>query len=206
METVTEKKNQTIKEKKNIFQGIECENSLYIFSKQSRIRIFFCQLVQRTGLEHFILVLIILSSLKLIYDTYLFGESDDDLRVYVSAQFDLVFTIIFTAECVCKCVAFGFVQDNNSYLRETWSQMDFFIVVTSLIDAMFVGVNIQIIKILRLLRILRPLRFISHNSSMKTVVVALLSSMGAIFNVGIVVICVFLMFAILGVNLFAGKL
>ena len=41
---------------------------------------------------------------------------------------------------------------------------------------------------------------------MKTVVVALLSSMGAILNVGIVVIVVFLMFAILGVNLFAGKL
>lgn len=84
--------------------------------------------------------------------------------------------------------------------------MDFFIVVTSLIDATFSGVNIPIIKILRLLRILRPLRFISHNSSMKTVVIALLSSMGAIFNVGIVVVCVFLMFAILGVNLFAGKL
>jgi hypothetical protein len=41
---------------------------------------------------------------------------------------------------------------------------------------------------------------------MKTVVVALLSSMSGIFNVGIVVIAVFLMFSILGVNLYAGKL
>ena len=41
---------------------------------------------------------------------------------------------------------------------------------------------------------------------MKTIVVALVSSMGAILNVGVVVLCVFLMFAILGVNLFAGKL
>lgn len=40
---------------------------------------------------------------------------------------------------------------------------------------------------------------------MKTVVVALFSSMGAILNVGVVIIVVFLMFAILGVNLFAGK-
>lgn len=84
--------------------------------------------------------------------------------------------------------------------------MDFFIVVTSLIDASATNVNIPIIKILRLLRILRPLRFISHNSDMKTVVVALLSSMGGIFNVGIVVVAVFLMFSILGTNLFAGKL
>lgn len=105
-----------------------------------------------------------------------------------------------------KCISYGFIQDNGSYLRETWSQMDFFIVVTSLIDASFQNVNIPIIKILRLLRILRPLRFISHNSNMKTVVVALLSSMGGIFNVGIVVVAVFLMFSILGTNLFAGKL
>ena len=40
---------------------------------------------------------------------------------------------------------------------------------------------------------------------MKTVVVALLQSMGAIFNVGIVVALVYMMFAILGVNLFGGK-
>lgn len=105
-----------------------------------------------------------------------------------------------------KIIAFGFVMDNNSYLRESWNQIDFFIVVTSLFDATFSNVNVPVIKILRLLRILRPLRFISHNSDMKTIVIALLSSMGAIFNVGIVVIAVFLMFAILGVNLFAGKL
>lgn len=84
--------------------------------------------------------------------------------------------------------------------------MDFFIVITSLIDISLTNVNLPIIKVLRLLRILRPLRFISHNSSMKTVVVALLQSMGAIMNVGIVVCLVYLMFAILAVNLFGGKL
>jgi hypothetical protein len=52
--------------------------------------------------------------------------------------------------------------------------MDFFIVVTSIIDAAFSGIDLPIIKILRLLRTLRPLRFISHNSGMKTIVVALI--------------------------------
>lgn len=41
---------------------------------------------------------------------------------------------------------------------------------------------------------------------MKTLIEALLASLGSIFNVGIVIIVVFLMFAILGVNIFAGKL
>jgi hypothetical protein len=33
-----------------------------------------------------------------------------------------------------KIVAFGFVMEDNSYLTEGWSQLDFVIVVTGLID------------------------------------------------------------------------
>jgi hypothetical protein len=79
--------------------------------------------------------------------------------------------------------------------------MDFFIVVTSLIDMSITSVDLPVIKILRLLRILRPLRFISHNINMKIVVVALLESVGAILNVLIVVFLIMLMFAILGMSL-----
>ena len=83
--------------------------------------------------------------------------------------------------------------------------LDFFIVATSLIDLALVGVDLPFIKVLRLLRTLRPLRFISHNVAMKMVIAALFDSVGSIFNVVIVVIIVWLMFAILGVNLLAGK-
>ena len=63
-----------------------------------------------------------------------------------------------------------------------------------------------VIKILRLFRTLRPLRFISHNSGMKTIVSALIQSVGGILNVAVVVFVVWMMFAILAVNLFGGKL
>jgi len=169
-----------------------------------RIKIY--EIVTNSKFETFILMMIVFSSIKLIYDTYTQGLDDNNPMVDISSKFDFFFTAVFAGELLLKCIAFGFAMDHNSYLRESWNQLDCFIVITSLIDAIFSNVNLPIIKILRLLRILRPLRFISHNSSMKTVVVALLSSMGAIFNVGIVVIAVFLMFAILGVNLFAGKL
>jgi len=41
---------------------------------------------------------------------------------------------------------------------------------------------------------------------MKTLIEALMASIPSIMNVGVVIVVVFLMFAILGVNLFAGKL
>ena len=118
----------------------------------------------------------------------------------------MIFQIFFTLEMLIKIVAFGFVMEENAYLTESWSQLDFLIVITGLIDTMLEGVDIAFLKVLRLLRILRPLRFLSHSSSMKTLIEALLASIPSIANVGVVIVVVFLMFAILGVNLFAGKL
>lgn len=84
--------------------------------------------------------------------------------------------------------------------------MDFFIVVSSLIDISVESINLSVVKILRLLRTLRPLRFISHNRSMKLIVTALLESVGGIVNVVLVLILIWLMFAILAINLMKGKL
>jgi len=84
--------------------------------------------------------------------------------------------------------------------------LDFFIVVASLLDVAVASINIPVIKVLRMLRALRPLRFISRNSGMKAIVSALLGSGGAYLNVLVVVLAVWLIFAILGVNFLAGKL
>jgi len=89
-----------------------------------------------------------------------------------------------------KCLALGIILDKNSYLRESWSQLDCFIVIASLIDFSFVGVRLDFVKILRLLRTLRPLRFISHNKNMKTVVAALLESVSGIINVLVVMLLI----------------
>ena len=91
-------------------------------------------------------------------------------------------------------------MDSGSYLRDSWNQLDFFIVITSLIDFFLRNVELPFIKILRLLRTLRPLRFVSHNISLKLIVTALFESVGSIFNVSVVVLVVWLMFAIFGIN------
>lgn len=67
------------------------------------------------------------------------------------------------------------------------------------------SIDIPALKILRLLRILRPLRFISHNVNLKTMVIALFESLGGIANVLVVVLLIWLMFAILGVSLLGGR-
>jgi hypothetical protein len=183
--------------KKPIFDGIRCEDSLYLFPKSSWLRIFFYRMVTHHHFENAILLLIVFSSLKLAIDTYLF---DNEAATSVSNFIDYGFNIAFGLEAILKIIcililifmlqAFGFFMDENSYLRESWSQLDFFIVISSTIDMSFESIDLPVIKVLRLLRTLRPLRFISHNVNLKVVVIALLESVGAIFNVMIVVILI----------------
>ena len=109
-------------------------------------------------------------------------------------------------EALVKIIAMGFCLDKGSYLTEPWNVLDFFIVVSSLIDMNLESVDIPAIKVLRLLRTLRPLRFISHNINLKIVVTSLLESVGAIINVLIVLILIWLMFAILAINLLKEKM
>jgi len=96
-------------------------------------------------------------------------------------------------------------MDENSYLRDTWNQMDFFIVMASIFDMALEGKDLKALKILRMLRTLRPLRFLTHNVGMKLIVNALIGSVGGITNVLLVVAVVYLIFAILFVNLYKGR-
>mmetsp|Transcript_29089 Transcript_29089/g.26478 ORF Transcript_29089/g.26478 Transcript_29089/m.26478 type:complete len:230 (-) Transcript_29089:951-1640(-) len=68
------------------------------------------------------------------------------------------------------------------------------------------GADLGFVKILRLLRTLRPLRFISHNVNLRLVVTALFSSATSLVNVVIVLIMIWLMFAILAINIVGDKM
>lgn len=147
-----------------------------------------------------------LSSLKLAIDTYFLNEKKGSITLDVSMYIDFGFNFLFFIEMFLSIIAMGLIMDSGSYLRESWNRLDFFIVITSIIDMSLTGADLGIIKIFRMLRVLRPLRFINHNVNLKMVVVALLDSMSSIFNVVIVIAVVYLIFAILGVSFFGGKL
>ena len=195
--------------KKSLYEGIRCEESLYLFRKHNIVRIWLYKLYVHPHFDNFILFAIILSSLKLVFDTYIDSDATDSLSenlTSISAKIDIVFNIIFAMEALVKIIAMGFCLDKGSYLTEPWNVLDFFIVVSSLIDMNLESVDIPAIKVLRLLRTLRPLRFISHNINLKIVVTSLLESVGAIINVLIVLILIWLMFAILAINLLKEKM
>ncbi|MGH0142757.1 UNVERIFIED_CONTAM: hypothetical protein FKN15_076781 [Acipenser sinensis] len=117
---------------------------------------------------------------------------------------DKVFTYIFILEMLLKWVAYGFAK----YFTNAWCWLDFLIVDVSLISltANALGYSeLGAIKSLRTLRALRPLRALSRFEGMRVVVNALLGAIPSIMNVLLVCLIFWLIFSIMGVNLFAGK-
>jgi len=111
-----------------------------------------------------------------------------------------------------KIIAFGFIQGKNSYLRDRWNLVDFSLVIASLADIIITVLSkndlraLSLLKILRIMRTLRPLRAINKAPGLKLVVTSLLSSLKPIGNTVLITIAFFIIFAILGVQMFKGKM
>ena len=83
---------------------------------------------------------------------------------------DLGLSIAFAVECFLKIISRGFLWNGSpSYLRDSWSQLDFTIVVLSLASFISTG-DIKVSKLLRNMRVVRPLRLIPNNDGLKIAV------------------------------------
>ena len=202
------KDHKNERKKAKMYWGVHCFNSFYVFNKGSKFRDFCYNLQSNKNFDNTVMLLIGLNSTKLAIDTYFSHEDEELVIVRVLKYIDYFFNICFALEALVKSIALGFVQDEGSFLRESWNQLDFFIVMTSFVDMgmMMLQADVEVgaLRIIRLLRILRPLRVVSHNQAMKMIVTALFESVGAIMNVLIVVLMVWLMFAILQISLLSG--
>ena len=82
--------------------------------------------------------------------------------------------------------------------------------LTSIIDDILSNVSqnrsLSQLKVLRLLRVLRPLRIVTHSHSMQMLVSTLFASLSGIANVVVLLLIVWLMFAILGDSIFSNRL
>ncbi|KAM6898606.1 sodium channel protein type 4 subunit alpha A [Lycodopsis pacificus] len=159
-------------------------------------------IVEHDWFETFIIFMILLSSGALAFED-IYIEKRRTIKIILEFA-DKVFTYVFIIEMLLKWVAYGF----KTYFTNAWCWLDFFIVDISLISlaANWMGYSdLGPIKSLRTLRALRPLRALSRFEGMRVVVNALVGAIPSIFNVLLVCLIFWLIFSIMGVNLFAGK-
>uniref|UniRef100_A0A8B9WQL0 Voltage-dependent T-type calcium channel subunit alpha n=1 Tax=Bos mutus grunniens TaxID=30521 RepID=A0A8B9WQL0_BOSMU len=137
-------------------------------------------------------------------------EAGSTERIFLTVS-NYIFTAIFVGEMTLKVVSLGLYFGEQAYLRSSWNVLDGFLVFVSIIDivvsvASAGGAKILgVLRVLRLLRTLRPLRVISRAPGLKLVVETLISSLKPIGNIVLICCAFFIIFGILGVQLFKGK-
>uniref|UniRef100_A0A3P9IR62 Sodium channel protein n=1 Tax=Oryzias latipes TaxID=8090 RepID=A0A3P9IR62_ORYLA len=159
-------------------------------------------IVEHNWFETMIIFMILLSSGALAFED-VYVEQRKTIKIILEYA-DRVFTYIFILEMLLKWVAYGFVK----YFTNAWCWLDFFIVDVSIVSLVANALgysDLGPIKSLRTLRALRPLRALSRFEGMRVVVNALVGAIPSIMNVLLVCLIFWLIFSIMGVNMFAGK-
>uniref|UniRef100_A0A3B4GYE9 Voltage-dependent L-type calcium channel subunit alpha n=1 Tax=Pundamilia nyererei TaxID=303518 RepID=A0A3B4GYE9_9CICH len=141
--------------------------------------------------------------------------------MFVSAQerVEYLFLIIFTVEAFLKVIAYGLLFHPNAYLRNGWNLLDFIIVVVGLFSAILeqatkgdgatpiggkaAGFDV---KALRAFRVLRPLRLVSGVPSLQVVLNSIIKAMVPLLHIALLVLFVIIIYAIIGLELFMGKM
>uniref|UniRef100_A0A3P9AB90 Sodium channel protein n=1 Tax=Esox lucius TaxID=8010 RepID=A0A3P9AB90_ESOLU len=168
-----------------------------------RLRKTCFQIVEHSWFESFIIFMILLSSGALAFED-IYIEQRKVIKVVLEYA-DKIFTYIFILEMALKWIAYGF----KKYFTNYWCWLDFLIVDISVIVSLAANAlgysDFAAIKSLRTLRALRPLRALSRFEGMRVVVNALIGAIPSIMNVLLVCLIFWLIFSIMGVNLFAGK-
>ena len=139
---------------------------MMIMEKDSKLRIFCAKIVGHSNFDNLVIMFIMISTILLAienpYDNPLSKQKE------IMTVLDMILSFVFLFELLIKVVVYGFAfNGEDSYLKNSWNQMDFIIVFFSMVSIIFKDIDLGPIKILRVLRVLRPLRMISRNPGMK---------------------------------------
>ncbi|XP_044275969.1 voltage-dependent T-type calcium channel subunit alpha-1G [Varanus komodoensis] len=183
--------------------------SVYIFAPQSKFRVICNKIITHKMFDHVVLVIIFLNCITIAMERPKI-EPHSAERIFLTLS-NYIFTAIFLAEMTIKVVALGLCFGEKAYLRSSWNVLDGVLVLISVVDILVSMVSdsgtkiLGMLRVLRLLRTLRPLRVISRAQGLKLVVETLMSSLKPIGNIVVICCAFFIIFGILGVQLFKGK-
>ncbi|XP_041056364.1 sodium channel, voltage-gated, type I-like, alpha isoform X15 [Carcharodon carcharias] len=147
-----------------------------------------------------IMILICLNMVTMMVET----DDQSNEMDYVLYMINMVFIVLFTSECVLKLIALRYY-----YFTIGWNTFDFVVVILSIVG-MFLAEIIEkyfvsptLFRVIRLARIGRILRLIKGAKGIRTLLFALMMSLPALFNIGLLLFLVMFIYAIFGMSNFA---
>ncbi|XP_041429085.1 voltage-dependent L-type calcium channel subunit alpha-1D isoform X2 [Xenopus laevis] len=160
-------------------------------------------MVNSTGFEYIMFVLILLNTVALAMQHY---EQSKPFN-YAMDILNMVFTGLFTVEMVLKLMAFR----PKHYFCDAWNTFDALIVVGSLVDIAVTEVNSSedssriSITFFRLFRVMRLVKLLSKGEGIRTLLWTFIKSFQALPYVALLIAMIFFIYAVIGMQTF-GKI
>ncbi|KAM9383867.1 voltage-dependent R-type calcium channel subunit alpha-1E [Pholidichthys leucotaenia] len=181
--------------------------SLFIFGEDNVVRKYAKKITEWPyPLQYMILATIIANCIVLALEQHLPGEDKTPMSKRLEKT-EPYFIGMFCFEAGIKIIALGFVFHKGSYLRNGWNVMDFIVVLSGILAAAGAHMNISVdLRTLRAVRVLRPLKLVSGIPSLQIVLKSIMKAMVPLLQIGLLLFFAILMFAIIGLEFYSGKL
>ncbi|XP_069006576.1 voltage-dependent R-type calcium channel subunit alpha-1E [Embiotoca jacksoni] len=180
--------------------------SLFIFGEDNVVRKYAKKIIDWPPFEYMILATIIANCIVLALEQHLPGEDKTPMSKRLEKT-EPYFIGMFCFEAGIKIIALGFVFHKGSYLRNGWNVMDFIVVLSGILAAAGAHMNISVdLRTLRAVRVLRPLKLVSGIPSLQIVLKSIMKAMVPLLQIGLLLFFAILMFAIIGLEFYSGKL
>ena len=157
-------------------------------------------LIENKWFDRLVLILIAANSLSMALRDPMSPKRDE------TSGAEWFFIVSFTVELVIKVIAMGLtpLETRHCYLSEGWNVFDSLVVLSSWAAQLSTGGGA--FATLRTFRVLKPLRSISRIAGMRLLVRSMLRSIPELGDVLLLFSFLLLAFAIVGVELFGGRL
>uniref|UniRef100_A0A674A8X1 Sodium channel protein n=1 Tax=Salmo trutta TaxID=8032 RepID=A0A674A8X1_SALTR len=148
----------------------------------NQVQGFFFDLVGKQAFDIIIMVLILLNMITMMVET----DEQPARMEYILNKINLAFIIIFSCECLIKIVAL-----RCYFFTIGWNIFDFVVVILSIVGIVLADiiekyfVSPTLFRVIRLARIGRVLRLIRGAKGIRTLLFALMMSLPALFNIGL---------------------
>uniref|UniRef100_A0A8C7V4H6 Voltage-dependent L-type calcium channel subunit alpha n=1 Tax=Oncorhynchus mykiss TaxID=8022 RepID=A0A8C7V4H6_ONCMY len=181
----------------------------------------FWYVVNSTGFEYVMFVLIILNTLCLAIQHY--GQSH--LFNYAMDVLNMVFTGVFTVEMILKLIAFRprvSQPVRPGYFGDAWNVFDALVVIGSVVDIILSQVDVTLLEgmpcnnntedsarisitFFRLFRVMRLVKLLSRGEGIRTLLWTFIKSFQALPYVALLIAMLFFIYAVIGMQVF-GKI
>uniref|UniRef100_A0A673ADD1 Voltage-dependent L-type calcium channel subunit alpha n=1 Tax=Sphaeramia orbicularis TaxID=375764 RepID=A0A673ADD1_9TELE len=186
---------------------------LKLYIPKNPVQYKFWSIINSTGFEYVMFVLILLNTVTLAIQHY---EQSKDFS-YVMDILNMVFTGLFTVEMLLKLLALRL----RHYFVDAWNSFDALIVVGSVVDIVVTEFSVSMkpslfvvsgedssrvsITFFRLFRVMRLVKLLSKGEGIRTLLWTFIKSLQALPYVALLIAMIFFIYAVIGMQTF-GKI